>query len=780
MSGTIYLPLVSGILQAYAQTFPVLKENYDFQPYIFIRDTPENMIKDVEDPFIMAFSICIWNERLSIEVAKLIRKRFPACWIVFGGPQVTKDYIEKYSFVDQIIQEEGEKKFVQLLGRMIANPIDMYNHNLHNYPSPYTLGLYDKYFTLYPDMTFQAIVETNRGCPFTCSFPLRGDTLVNTMYGDITIKDLYEKGVDKYPVYTYNFDKDKVEISDAINIKNYGLSSLVRVEFTDGTHIDCSPIHRFWTFKVGRKSKQPYSEEKPVMAKDLIVGQRIKALRFELGGKKGNQYVYATWARRKRNKRSRIVMEYLLNKELTSKEQVHHKDRNKLNDHPDNLEYCESSKAHFDKHPEHSIRMRENNPAKNMTPEWKEKLRLSVTGKKRSMEQRIHYRESKLGNKNPMWKGGISSNTISRLDKEINHKVRNIIFLEEKDDVYCMTLPNHGWFFAGNVLIENCYWGQGFEEKKVRHHELDHVREEAEWIGRNKIKYVFMADANFGMYERDYEVAKIYCDVREKYGYPDKVRVCYGKNKEENVFKVAKLMHQHGLAKAITLARQSNNAIALSNIRRSNIKLSVYDNLRERYAKEGISTYTEIILGMPGETKESFIKGVEEIAGTPTQLFIYHCTILPNTEMADPAYIAKHGIKTVRVPLTEIHGEIRKSEYVTEYEDIVIETATMPMQDWIDCAVYSWMTQLKCVFGMDNIPSHEVARFQAIAENITNGYSRGQVDLRFSSCYLEPEEAAFCRISLERGEVTGDLFEWCKQNVIWGRKSKVQKIKEIA
>lgn len=488
MSGTIYLPLVSGILQAYAEEFAAIREAYCFESYIFMRDTPEAMIKGVSEPFMMAFSVCIWNHQLSLAVAKLVKQKWPECIIVFGGPQITE---ADKPYCDYIIKEEGEKKFVSLLADLAQVKIDASLHTLDNYPSPYTKGLYENTLRAYPDFNFQAIVETNRGCPFTCTF---------------------------------------------------------------------------------------------------------------------------------------------------------------------------------------------------------------------------------------------------------------------------------------------CYWGQGFEEKKVRHHNLDYVRQEAEWIGRNKIKYVFMADANFGMYERDYEVAKIYCEVKEKYGYPDKVRVCYGKNKEENVFRVAKLLHTNGLAKAITLARQSNDATALSNIRRSNIKLSVYDSLRERYAAEGISTYTEIILGMPGETKESFQKGVQEIAGTPTQLFIYHCTVLPNTEMADPAYIEKHGIKTVRVPLTEIHGEIRKPEYVVEYEDVVIETNTMSVEEWKECAVFAWTTQLRCVFDIDDIPGAELRMFRMIADLITQGHSRGRVDLRFGNIYWEPEELAYLRICLDRGLITEDPIKFARKNVLWGRKSKVQKV----
>ncbi len=490
MSGVVYLPLVSGILQAYAQTFPILNDAYEFQPFIFMRNTPQEMIKDVSEPFLMAFSVCIWNHQLSLAVAKLIKERYPSCIIVFGGPQITES---DRSYCDYIIKEEGEKKFVRLLADLLHEPFDVSAHNLGNYPSPYTLGLYERYSKDYPDMKFQAIVETNRGCPFTCSF---------------------------------------------------------------------------------------------------------------------------------------------------------------------------------------------------------------------------------------------------------------------------------------------CFWGQGFEEKKVRHHDLYHVEEEAEWIGRNKIPYIFMADANFGMFERDQDVANIYAKVKEKYGYPEKIRVCYGKNKTENVYKTAKILHEAGLGKAVTLAKQSHSDVALEAIKRGNIKLTTYNELALRYHSDGIPTYTELILGLPGETLESFKKGVDEVASTPTQLFIYHCTLLPNTPMADPAYIEKWGIKTVRVPMTEIHGEIRRPEYVVEYEDIIVETSTMSKKEWINCAAYAWMVQLKCVFGIEDIPLKTKQNFHRIARYITEGYSRGKIDYKFGNIYWEPEELAYLRICDERGLITGDPKEFARENVLWGRKSKVQRVKE--
>lgn len=145
--------------------------------------------------------------------------------------------------------------------------------------------------------------------------------------------------------------------------------------------------------------------------------------------------------------------------------------------------------------------------------------------------------------------------------------------------------------------------------------------------------------------------------------------------------------------------------------------------------------------------------------------------------MADPAYIAKHGIKTVRVPLTEIHGEIRKPEYVVEYEDIIIETNTMPTKDWIKCAVYSWIIQLKYVFGVDISNNMSVLDrwFTSIAKRITEGKSRAMVDIKFGNIYWEPEEFTYLLLCEEMGLITGDPKEFAREHVLFGRKSKVRK-----
>lgn len=288
-------------------------------------------------------------------------------------------------------------------------------------------------------------IELTARCNYSC---LRGDMPVDTIYGPIPIRELADN-FDTVPVYTY---KDgEVFISDAVDIRKYGENDeLVRVHFDDGTHIDCTPDHRFLLFR--SRGATPGCEEWAEEARNLKPGDRLRAYREN---ETGAGYITICAGRHFRRKRYRMVMDYMAGRKVDRREHVHHIDRDITNDQPGNLELFASAADHFAHHPEIAERMRLNNPAKNMTPEWRENLRISVTGKTRSLESRIRYRESKLGEKNPNYKDGRTCGEKSRI-QEVNHKVVSVECLVEREDTYCLTVPETGWFFANKVLVKNC------------------------------------------------------------------------------------------------------------------------------------------------------------------------------------------------------------------------------------------------------------------------------------------------------------------------------------
>jgi hypothetical protein len=315
----------------------------------------------------------------------------------------------------------------------------------------------------------QLQVWTSRGCPFRC---LSGDTPVNTVEGMIPIKELV--GRESIGVFTYDPIERRAKVSTGMNIAKLGDGEkLVRVLFDDGSHIDCTPDHNFLAFKWGNQ----FTGEKEwrCEARNLVPGQHVRALNVIPSG----AYLDGAWSRRGREKLHRMTAEWMIERRLIPGEQVHHKDRNKLNNTPENLEICASAKEHSAGHPEISQRMRDKNPTKNgMNESWRRKLSEAGRGKIRSAEQRERYRlaailreaaktpEQKELDLKRMVAGTMKARAWEHKTRGLdgrfeptglqNHRVVSVTELSGTHEVYCMEVPETGWFYANNVLVKNC------------------------------------------------------------------------------------------------------------------------------------------------------------------------------------------------------------------------------------------------------------------------------------------------------------------------------------
>jgi len=331
-----------------------------------------------------------------------------------------------------------------------------------------------------------------------------------------------------------------------------------------------------------------------------------------------------------------------------------------------------------------------------------------------------------------------------------------------------------------------CYWGKGGLSRKYKYYGLDRVYQELEWCAKHEIKYIFNADSNFGMNKRDIEIADFLVDLKERTGFPDKFRTCYGKNTDEKIFAIGSLFHKHKLEKGITLARQSNDETVLKNIKRGNISMDTYRNLQKRFNHEDIPIYSELILGLPGEMVKTWRDGIDELlrAGLKNQLFVYFCQVYPNTDLGDPEYQKEFGIVTQRVPLNEIHGTVHDELWVTEYEDIVIASNSMTVEDWRHMAILSWVTMLmhslklgyfvmEWLFGEGvshidfleylakgpgNGPiAREIAIFNSTLDDMLAGKGRGCVIEDCGNTYWDIEEDSFIRCMRDPSAFYDDL-----------------------
>ncbi|MBR3817763.1 MAG: B12-binding domain-containing radical SAM protein [Clostridia bacterium] len=250
-----------------------------------------------------------------------------------------------------------------------------------------------------------------------------------------------------------------------------------------------------------------------------------------------------------------------------------------------------------------------------------------------------------------------------------------------------------------------CDWGT--LGSRVRLFPMERIKAELDWIAEHKIEYVYCADGNFGIVDRDEEIAEYIISLKEKTGYPKNFRVCFTKNRTEFVKKICMRFNKYGLDKAQTLSFQSVSPVVLENIGRKNISLDHFRELMNEYSRLGISTSSELILGLPGETKESFTKGLCDLLeyGQHKAIQVYTCDLLPNSEMGLPEFIEKFGIETVKTPFSQAHCNANEKHEIQEYNTTVIKTDSLCTDDWVYCVVFACLIQA----------FHNIGFFRAVA-----------------------------------------------------------------
>ena len=241
-----------------------------------------------------------------------------------------------------------------------------------------------------------------------------------------------------------------------------------------------------------------------------------------------------------------------------------------------------------------------------------------------------------------------------------------------------------------------CDWGSAIASKVYRF-ELDTLYAELEWFATHRIEFIFCADANFGILPRDLDLVKYAAEVKKRTGYPHALSVQNTKNATERAYEVQKRLAAAGLNKGVTIAFQSLDPTTLDNIKRGNISLDSYRELQRRFTIDGIETYNDMLLGLPGETYESFSDGVSSAIenGQHNRIQFGNLSILPNAEMADPGYRQRYGTVTVESKAVIYHGVIAASvDGVDEMQELVVATNTMPREDWVRTRAFCWMTAL--------------------------------------------------------------------------------------
>ncbi len=294
---------------------------------------------------------------------------------------------------------------------------------------------------------------------------------------------------------------------------------------------------------------------------------------------------------------------------------------------------------------------------------------------------------------------------------------------------------------------------------KVFRHSFERTRADLDYIVAriNRASPLCFADDNFGMYVEDEEVADYLGHLMDRYDWPKYIRTTTGKNKGERIIKV---MRKARGRLPMTSSVQSLNPVVLKNIKRDNISLETYAEVQKDLHAQGMQSYGELILCMPGETKASFMDAVDKLIETGVSRVAAHqLMLLHGAPLANPDSRAEFGFKTRHRIVARCLGDYGDGT-VVETEEMVVESENFSFQDYLDTRVFHLL--LTIFYYEDNF----VEAFRFARERGVRPY---QVVKHMQDMLHEAPQALRDAVQGYLDENQAELFETREACVAWAK-----------
>jgi hypothetical protein len=187
---SLTIPLNIGYVKAYAA------DHHGSAVDISLFKKPERLLAAVNlaEPEIVGLANYGWNENLNLQVGQALRRSLPNALLIAGGPNIDPDpdrrmeFLEKHSYLDFLVVGGGEEPLEELAiwwagtdrhyddlpnnvvyrdgDVTVQTPLREMTKEIKNIPSPYLNGHLDEFLAA----GMVPLLETNRGCPFKCTF----------------------------------------------------------------------------------------------------------------------------------------------------------------------------------------------------------------------------------------------------------------------------------------------------------------------------------------------------------------------------------------------------------------------------------------------------------------------------------------------------------------------------------------------------------------------------------------------------------------------------------
>jgi len=203
----ISVPLSIALIASYCKN--LLGDTIDFKLF----KNPEELMQTIErcPPDVLGLSYFMWNSNISLKVIECCKLTNSSIITVLGGPSIArntdryKELLNSNPCLDAVVLDQGEKSFFNLInvilskgmskvfnesipgcafrlkdtkeivrGEIVADNEDLFN----KYPSPYLMGYLDTFL----EAGFLPLLETTRGCPYSCTYCGTGDKFFSKLH----------------------------------------------------------------------------------------------------------------------------------------------------------------------------------------------------------------------------------------------------------------------------------------------------------------------------------------------------------------------------------------------------------------------------------------------------------------------------------------------------------------------------------------------------------------------------------------------------------------------
>ncbi|MGI9603248.1 MAG: B12-binding domain-containing radical SAM protein [Acidimicrobiales bacterium] len=243
-----------------------------------------------------------------------------------------------------------------------------------------------------------------------------------------------------------------------------------------------------------------------------------------------------------------------------------------------------------------------------------------------------------------------------------------------------------------------CDWGSA-TLSRIRKFSLERVFAELQWCADQQIDVAAIADANFGIMERDVSIAEKIAELKRTYGFPRTVATNYAKNTVKHLRQIIEILAEVEILTEGVVSLQSMDEPTLKIIKRSNIKLEKYNELSTEFRRAKLPLAADIMMGLPGSTPRSFRDDLQKCTDRDVRIRANPTQLLPNSPMNEPSYREEHGI-------------------VAQPGEFVKQTATYTTDEWED------MDQLRVAYYV--FDNWGVLRY--VARHVRRETGMGEVD----------------------------------------------------